>query len=88
DQAEVDALKDKIRETAESRMVLIGGTASVTVEFPDTDPFFDEEDPNKEYHRFCPHYCSVRVYAISRYDPWIPLIPGFNMEAQAKMHFE
>ena len=83
DETEINALVDKIRAVAESRMVLIGGTASVTVDFPDFDPL----DPDDEY-RFCPHYCSVLVRAESTYDPWILFIPEFNMVAQSKMHFE
>ena len=62
-------------------MVLIGGTATVTVTTPDEDPF-----ASGEYQ--CPHYCSVVVRAESQYNPWIPLLPGFDMVAQSKMHFE
>jgi len=76
-------LESEIQNVVQSRMVLIGGTATVTVTTPDEDPLQPGSD---EYQ--CPHYCSVVVRAESRYNPWIPLLPGFDMVAQSKMHFE
>jgi hypothetical protein len=57
---------------------MIGGTADVTVGYPDSvDGDF-----------YCSHRCRVVVTATSTYDPWTPLIPSFEMIARATLHIE
>jgi hypothetical protein len=71
--------EDDIIDRAESTMVVIGGDAEVTVEFPDTD------EPDGPY---CAHLCRVVVRATSDFDAWTPIIPSFQLVAQATMHIE
>lgn len=78
---EFSQLESEIQDVVQDRMVLIGGTATVSVTTPDEDPF-----SSGNYQ--CPHYCSLVVRAESHYNPWVPLLPTFDMVAQSKMHFE
>jgi hypothetical protein len=68
-----------IIQQSEAMMVLIGGQAEVTVEFPDTG---NGGNPH------CAHYCRVVVRATSDFDVWTPIIPSITMVAQATMHIE
>lgn len=67
---------------AQERIVLIGGTAQVTVEYPG---YANGEEPGEPY---CSHYCPVVVTATSQFDAWTPVIPAFQLEARATMHYE
>jgi hypothetical protein len=67
---------------AEQMIVLIGSTATVTVSSPGWD---DGEDPDEPY---CSHLCPVIVTATSNFDAWTPVIPAFQLEAKATMHYE
>lgn len=69
----------EIIDLAQSRMVLIGSTAAVTVSYPDTSL---SGGPH------CAHFCRVVVQATTNFDPWTPLLPSFPMVAQATMHIE
>ncbi len=64
---------------AEAMMVVIGGTATVTVSYPTTD---------EEGNRYCAHYCTVVVRAISDFNVWTPVIPDVEIVAQSTMHIE
>jgi len=64
---------------AHQMMVLLGGTAEVTVDFPDAD---------REGGPYCSHSCRVVVGATSTFDAWTPIIPAFEIEARATMHIE
>jgi hypothetical protein len=64
---------------AEAMMVVIGGDAEVTVDFP------DEDEPDGPY---CSHVCRVVVRATSDFAVWTPVIPNFEIETQATMHLE
>jgi hypothetical protein len=64
---------------AEAMMVVIGGDAEVTVDFPDTDK------PDGPY---CSHVCRVVVRATSDFAVWTPVIPNLEIETQATMHLE
>jgi hypothetical protein len=72
-----------IEDRARAMMVLIGGHADITVEFPggDTDP---------DYPSGCKvsHYCPVVVKATSDFNIWTPIIPNIQIVTQAKMHIE
>jgi hypothetical protein len=73
---------------AEAMMVLVGGEATVTVDYPGGD---DPTNPDfVQYVSGCTaaYYCRVRVRAESDFNAWTPLIPDFRIEAQATMHFE
>jgi hypothetical protein len=67
-----------IIDLAQDRILLIGGTASVEVGYP------DEVDGDQ----FCSHECRVVVTATSSYDSWMPFVPDFEMVARATLHFE
>ena len=67
-----------VDQRARESIILLGGTADVTVTYP------DELDGNP----YCSHRCTVLVRATSDYEPWTPLVPGFEMFAQATMHIE
>jgi hypothetical protein len=71
----------EIIDLVTSRIVLIGGTVDVDVNYPDVDP-------EKGVDHYCPHQCRIVVTATSNYDPWTPLVPKFEIVAQATMHFE
>lgn len=64
---------------AQQMMVVIGGTADVTVSYPDGDR------PGGPY---CSHLCRVVVRATSDFDAWTPIIPAFELETRATMHIE
>ncbi len=72
-----------IADLAESRMVVIGGVASVdrteATMIPDTD-----EDGNSR----CVHYCRLVVRATATLDVWTPVLPSVEIVAQSTMHFE
>lgn len=68
-----------IIEAAEAMMVVIGGDAEVTVDFPDTD---------KPGGPYCSHVCRVVVRATSDFGVWTPVIPNLEIETQATMHLE
>ena len=67
---------------AQERIVLIGSTATVTVDTPGYD---GGEQPNEPY---CSHYCPITVTARSAFNAWTPIIPAFQLEASATMHYE
>jgi len=64
---------------AQQMMVVIGGTANVTVSYPDGD---------KPGGPYCSHLCRVVVRATSNFNAWTPVIPAFELQAQATMHLE
>jgi Flp pilus assembly protein TadG len=68
---------------AEAMMILVGGEATVTVEYPggDNPASFAPGCTNS-------YYCRVQVRAESDFNAWTPLIPNFTIVAQATMHFE
>jgi hypothetical protein len=68
-----------IIQVAEDSIFLIGGTANVEVEYPDTE---EQGGP------YCSHRCKVVVRATSAYDAWMPFVPSFEMVAQATLHIE
>jgi hypothetical protein len=68
-----------IEQHARAMMVLIGGQASITIEFPDTDA---------QDNARCSHYCRVVVRATSDFNVWTPIIPNLQIVAQATMHVE
>jgi hypothetical protein len=63
---------------AESKIFLIGGTATVDVAYPDSV----DGDP------YCAHLCRIVITAKSTFNAWTPLVPDFEMLAQATMHIE
>jgi hypothetical protein len=70
---------------ARAMMVLIGGDATITVEYPGAD------DPGRtEYPAGCtdPYYCRIQVRAESEFNVWTPILPRMRITAQATMHFE
>jgi Flp pilus assembly protein TadG len=67
-----------VAQRAQDTIFLIGGTANVTVTYP------DEVNGNP----YCSHRCRVQVRATSTYTPWTPLIPSFEMFAQTTLHIE
>jgi hypothetical protein len=71
--------EDDIIDVAQSKITLIGGTATVTVDYPDV---------SESGYPFCQHRCRIVVRATSMYNPWIPLVPPFEIAAQATMHYE
>jgi hypothetical protein len=81
---------DEIIEHAEAMMILIGGEATVTVERPGGDDPADREGADPPYPVGCTsaYYCRITVKAVSDFDVWTPIIPGFTIVAQATMHFE
>jgi hypothetical protein len=68
-----------IIDLVESRMTLIGGTATVTVDYP---------DESESGYPFCQHHCRIVVRATSSYHSWFPLVPDIEIVAQSTMHFE
>ena len=71
--------EDAIIAQAMKMMILLGGTATVEVDFPDVD---------KEGGPYCSHFCRVVVRAESDFDVWTPIAPNLRIEAQATMHLE
>jgi hypothetical protein len=69
-----------VEQRAEDSIFLIGGSADVEVTYVP-----DASDPGDLY---CSHRCKVQVTATSTYRPWTPLIPSFEMFAQATLHIE
>jgi hypothetical protein len=70
-----------IEQRARAMMVLIGGEATLDVQFPGKD---DDTDPGcKE-----PHVCRIVVIAESDFNVWTPVLPHMHMVAQATMHIE
>jgi hypothetical protein len=67
-----------IRQTAQERILLIGGTADVEVGYPDS------VDGNS----YCSHECRIVVTATTTYDAWVPFVPSFEMVARATLHIE
>ena len=57
---------------------------------PDVQRFFPLRlfDPNENGYAYCQHLCRIVVRATSMYHPWIPIVPHFEIVAQATMHFE
>jgi hypothetical protein len=62
-----------IEQKTRAMMVIVGGQANITVELPDGQ---------------CSHYCRVVIRATSDFDVWTPVIPSFQIVAQATMHIE
>jgi hypothetical protein len=62
-------------------LVLIGGEANVTVNYPGRD---DGQEPGCT----TPHRCRIEVVVTSTLDVWTPIIPALPVEARATMHFE
>ncbi len=75
DQAE---LHSEIKDRARAMMVIVGGEATIDVNYPDSG----RPDP------YCAQFCRVEVVATSQFDAWTPLIPAFPIVARATMHFE
>ncbi len=67
-----------VAQRAEDSIFLIGGTANVTVIYP------DEFNGNP----YCSHRCRVHVRATSTISPGHHLIPSFEMFAQTTLHIE
>jgi hypothetical protein len=82
---DVDQTKLDVIEHARAMMVLVGGEATVTIEYPGGDDPDDEDFPEG-----CttPYYCRVHVRAESNFNAWTPFIPDFTIVTQATMHFE
>jgi hypothetical protein len=68
-----------IENQARAMMVIVGGQADITVQFPDTDAGGNP---------YCSHYCRVVVRATSDFNVWTPIIPNLQIVAQATMHVE
>lgn len=68
-----------IKAHASEMMVLIGGTATVEVYYPD---YTIGGDP------YCSHYCRVAVKAKTRLDMWMPILPKVDILAKSTMHIE
>ena len=78
--------RGNVEQVARSRMVVIGGTVSVTVDYPGRD---DDTDPAKPTTNCMdPYYCRIEVRAVSDLNVWTPIVPNVQIEAQASMHFE
>jgi hypothetical protein len=71
-----------IADLAESRMVVIGGTASVDRTAVTMTP--DDVDGDSR----CSHYCRLVVRARATLDVWTPVLPSVEIVAQSTMHFE
>ena len=67
-----------VAQHAEDRILVLGGTANVTVTYPDE---FNGD-------RYCSHRCKVQVRATSTYEPWTPFVPTFEIFAQTTLHIE
>ncbi|MGD8491945.1 MAG: pilus assembly protein, partial [Anaerolineae bacterium] len=67
-----------IKKVAQDKIFLIGGTASISVTYP----------ISISGSSTCPHLCPVQVRAASTYNAWTPLVPDFEIVAQATMHHE
>jgi hypothetical protein len=70
---------EAIESLTESSIILVGGTATAAVGYPDKD----EDD-----YQYCQHDCRIVVTATATYDAWTPLVPDFVIVAQSTMHFE
>jgi hypothetical protein len=75
-----DTLQNRsdIEQRARGMMVLIGGSADITIAFP----------ANDDGDRLCSHYCTAVVTATSDFNVWTPIIPNMQIVAQATMHIE
>jgi hypothetical protein len=67
-----------IKEVAQDRIFLIGGSASISVTYP----------VSFSGSYTCSHRCPVQVRAASLYNAWTPIVPDFEIVAQATMHHE
>ena len=74
-----EARKNEVRAAARSMMVLIGGDATIEVDYPDVGLGGDIG---------CVHWCRIVVVATSDFPVWTPFIPNVQIEAKATMHFE
>jgi hypothetical protein len=74
-----------IIQAAQDMMIIIGGDAAVTVDYPDEVP--DPNNPNQTTP-FCSHLCRIVVEARSDFDVWTPIIPSFEIVTMATMHIE
>ena len=68
-----------IEQRAQAMMVVIGGNATIQINYPDAG---SGPDP------FCTHHCRIEVVATSDFPVWTPLIPNVQIEARSTMHFE
>jgi hypothetical protein len=68
-----------IEERTRAMMVVIGGSVTIEIEYPDTG---DGGNPH------CSHYCRVVVRATSDLDVWTPIIPAIEVVTQSTMHIE
>ncbi len=66
-----------IEQQAQAMMVVIGGDATIQINYPDAGP-----DP------YCTHLCRIEVIATSDFPVWTPFIPNVQIEARSTMHFE
>jgi hypothetical protein len=69
-----------IEERTRGMLVLIGGEATVEIEYPDEGT---EDCPTGHEP-----LCRVQVRVSSHLDVWTPLIPSLDVLAQATMHIE
>jgi hypothetical protein len=72
--------EDEIIEQAGAMLVLIGGEATIEVEYLDEGT--DDCPTGREV------FCPVQVRISSHLDVWTPLIPEVDVLAQATMHIE
>jgi len=70
----------EIEERTREMLVLIGGEATIEVEYPDEGT--DDCPTGREV------LCRVQVRVSSHLDVWTPLIPELDVLAQATMHIE
>jgi len=68
-----------IEQQARAMMLVIGGDATITINYPDAG---SRPDP------FCRHVCRIEVVATSDFPVWTPFIPNVQIEARSTMHFE
>jgi hypothetical protein len=68
-----------IEQQAQAMMVVIGGDATIQINYPDAG---SGPDP------FCTHVCRIEVVATSNFPVWTPFIPNVQIEARSTMHFE
>jgi len=70
-----------IEQRTRDMLVLIGGEATVTINYPGRDD---------GSHAGCtdPHRCRIQVIANTTLDVWTPVLPAIPIEARATMHFE
>ena len=69
----------QIQALVDQRMILVGGDATVAVDYPDGAV---EDGP------YCPHLCRIVVKATATMDVWTPVVPSVQIEAMSTMHFE